>query len=217
MSVIAIDGPAGAGKTTVARKVAGRLGWQHLDTGAMYRALALAVLEAGADPTSEIEVAAIASGIDVELRDDTVHLGGTDVTDEIRAPRVTQAVAQVSGHARARHALVELQRRMADRRDVVMEGRDIGTEVFPGAGLKIYLTASLAERARRRWSESGDGSVDRDVMERQIAQRDEADSTRDVSPLRKADDAVEIDSSGLSIDSVVGLIVDEARARGLLR
>lgn len=216
MSVIAIDGPAGAGKTTVATEVAHRLGWRHLDTGAMYRALALAVLDTGADPGNESEVAAVAAGLEIEITAGRTFLTGKDVTETIRDARVTDAVVQVSGHASARRALVELQRRTADHHHVVMEGRDIGTAVFPDAELKIYLTASLSERARRRWQESDGVTAAVEDLERQIGERDSADSSRLVSPLRRADDAIEIDSSELAIEEVVALIVGAARERGLL-
>lgn len=216
MSVIAIDGPAGAGKTTVAKEVAHRLGWRHLDTGAMYRALALAVLDTGVDPGNESEVAAVAADLEIEITAGRTFLAGKDVTETIRDARVTDAVVQVSGHASARRALVELQRRTADHHHVVMEGRDIGTAVFPDAELKVYLTASLSERARRRWQESGGVTAAVEDLERQIGERDSADSSRLVSPLRRADDALEIDSSELAIEDVVALIVDAARERGLV-
>lgn len=217
MSVIAIDGPAGAGKSTVAKLVAERMGWQHLDTGAMYRALALAVLRAGADPSSEEDVAEVASSVNVEVEGARVLLNGDDVTASIREPRVTEAVATVSGHLRGRQALVTLQRGIATHQDVVMEGRDIGTEVFPEAELKIFLTASLNERAERRWKETRDTELSREEIELRIAERDEADSSRPVSPLRRADDALDIDSSDKSIEEVVTIIVDAARTKGLNR
>jgi cytidylate kinase len=216
MSVIAIDGPAGAGKSTVARMVATRLGWAHLDTGAMYRALALAVLQAGVDPGDEDAVGRVAGDLEVEVRPGLVSLSGTDVTERIRDPDVTRAVAQVSVHPAARHGLVRLQRRVAADQNVVMEGRDIGTAVFPDAELKIYLTASLSERARRRWRESNGSETDLVAIERAIEQRDAADSSRETSPLRRAPDAIEIDSSGLSIQEVVDAITEAARVRHLL-
>ncbi|MGI8775423.1 MAG: (d)CMP kinase [Actinomycetota bacterium] len=216
MSVIAIDGPAGAGKSTVAKRVAERLGWHHLDTGAMYRSLALAVLQAGGDPEEPADVARVATKLDATLQGGRVLLEGVDVTERIRDQDVTLAVAQVAVHPAARLGLVKLQRRAAENLDVVMEGRDIGTAVFPDAELKIYLTASLAERARRRWSETDAPQETRVQIQREIERRDVADSTRETSPLRRAPDAVEIDSSERSIDEVVEIVVDAARAKDLV-
>lgn len=216
MSVIAIDGPAGAGKSTVAGRVAERLGWHHLDTGAMYRSLALAVLRAGGDPEEPADVARVATDLDFATRSGRVLLDGLDVTERIRDEDVTLAVAQVAVHPAARLGLVKLQRRAAENLDVVMEGRDIGTAVFPDAELKIYLTASLAERARRRWSENDAPQEARVQIQHEIERRDVADSTRENSPLRRAPDAVEIDSSDRSMEEVVDMIVAAARAKKIV-
>lgn len=216
MSVIAIDGPAGAGKSTVAGLVAERLGWQHLDTGAMYRSLALAVLQTGGDPEDPADVARVAAGLDVAMPPGRVLLENVDVTERIRDEDVTLAVARVAVHPAARLGLVRLQRRAAENLDVVMEGRDIGTAVFPDAELKVYLTASLAERARRRWSESDAPPGARTQIQRAMEERDVADSTREISPLRRAPDAIEIDSSERSIEEVVEMVVALAHAKNLV-
>ena len=206
--VIAIDGPAGAGKSSVARAVASKLGLRYLDTGAMYRALALAVLERGLDPSDPIAVGTVADRVDLRLEDGTVLLDEADVSDRIRTADVTSAAAQVAQHERAREILSEIQRTAAVQGDVVMEGRDIGTKVAPDADLKIFLTASLRERALRRCRQLGEEETAERLaeLEASIEARDEADRTREASPLVQADDAVVIDTTGLSQEEVVGRI-----------
>lgn len=210
--VIAIDGPAGAGKSTVARALAARLGITYLDSGAMYRTAALATLRAGADPDDAEQVSAIAAALGLQLAGDRVELDGQDVSDDIRAPEVSAAASRVSVHEGVRAAMVERQRAMIESGDYVAEGRDIGTVVSPDAPLKVFLTASPAERARRRAAETGEFT--RDVLEAQ-ADRDGRDSEREHGALRPADDSVELDTTGLEVEAVVDLIAGLARDRGL--
>lgn len=215
--VIAIDGPAGSGKSTTARLVAERLGLLHIDTGAMYRAVTLKVLERGLSPNDSTAVSDLIDSTTVELKrwDSSLRilLDGTDVTDRIRDPDVTRAVSAVSRIRGVREAMVERQRAMSERQGVVLEGRDIGTVVFPDADLKIFLVASLDARAIRREKELvGKGiKVDRSGLMREIEERDKLDSTREESPLRKASDAIELDTSGLSIQQQVDFVVEKAR------
>lgn len=197
--LIAIDGPAGAGKSTVARAVAAALGFTYLDTGAMYRCVALAELRGAADPL------ACAIGLDGT----SVALDGEDVSAAIRAPEVSERASQVAARPEVRAALVRHQRELIAAGDYVAEGRDIGTVVAPGAELKVFLTASPEERARRRAAETGADA--RAVLADQV-QRDERDSTREHSPLTAASDAVEVDTTGLQIDEVVRRIVALATA-----
>ena len=206
--VIAIDGPAGAGKSSVARAVAARLGLRYLDTGAMYRALALAVLERGLDPSDPRAVETVADGVDLRLEGGTVLLDGADVADRIRTSAATRAAAQVAQHERAREVLSHIQRTAAAQGDVVMEGRDIGTMVAPDADLKIFLTASLRERALRRCRQLGEEETAERLAELEVSieERDEADRTREASPLVQAADAVVIDTTGLSQEEVIARI-----------
>jgi cytidylate kinase len=192
--IVAIDGPAGSGKSTVSRAVAERLGVDRLDTGAMYRAVAWAVLERGVDASDPDAVAAVAATARIELDGNAVSIDGTDVTAAIRTPEVNAAVSGVAANPGVRRHLVERQRLWAaDHGGGVVEGRDIGTVVFPDADLKIYLDATHEERARRRHEEPADG----------LARRDEIDSTRATSPLARADDAHLLDTTGRSVEDVV--------------
>lgn len=208
MTALAIDGPAGAGKSTVARAVADALGWRFVDSGALYRALALAVLRAGADPADEDAAAAIAKTAEIGFDGTTVSLDGDDVSDRIRASDVTAIVSTVAAHPRVREALLDKQRDLAATADVVMEGRDIGTAVLPGAEIKVYLTAAVEERARRRALEQGLPEDDTTIgsVAAKLSKRDTADATRDASPLVRADDAVEVDTTGLAFAEVVARI-----------
>ncbi|MBV8955368.1 MAG: (d)CMP kinase [Solirubrobacterales bacterium] len=195
--VIAIDGPAGAGKSSVARSVAERLGFTYLDSGAMYRTVALAALEQGVEP------AALADAIRIELGD-RVRLDGRDVTREIRSPRLSEAASRAAADPLVRAAMVAHQRRLLSEGDWVAEGRDIGTVVAPQAELKVFLTADPASRARRRARELG---IDpRQVLAEQ-ALRDQRDATRAHSPLQPASDAVLIDTTSLTLDQVVDRIL----------
>lgn len=210
MTALAIDGPAGAGKSTVARAVAKALGWRYVDSGAMYRAVALAVLRAGAAATDEDAVGAIAERAQVDVDGTRVWLDGEEVSERIRASDVTSVVSTVAANPRVREALLDKQRDLADAADVVMEGRDIGTVVLPGAEVKVYLTADVEERARRRALEIGLPQDDTTLhsMADDLSRRDVADATRDVSPLTRAEGAHEVDTTGLSLDEVVLKICD---------
>ncbi|MFA9445177.1 ribosome biogenesis GTPase Der [Egicoccus sp. AB-alg6-2] len=204
--VIAIDGPAGSGKSSVARRVAERLGLPHVDTGALYRAATLAVLRAGVDPSDADGCAEVVGSITLTREDDRTYLDGEDVEDEIRGDEVTASVSAVSAHAEVRGALLPAQRRAVDEAGGVVEGRDIGSEVLPDADLKVFLTASVEERARRRGQQSG--RDDLDVLAQEIEARDAADGGREVSPMAVADDAWVLDSSDLDVDQVVQAVVD---------
>jgi cytidylate kinase len=210
--VIAIDGPAGAGKSTVARGVAAALGFTYLDSGAMYRSVALAALDAGADLDDAEAMGDLARGVSIGLAGDRVTLDGEDVSGRIRAPEVSAAASRVSVHPQVRAAMVEQQRGMIDGGSYVAEGRDIGTVVSPGAPLKVFLTASEEERASRRATESGE---DPSAVLASQRDRDGRDRDREHGALRAAEDAVELDTTGVGIDDVVGRVVGLARERGL--
>ena len=210
--VIAIDGPAGAGKSSVARGVAAALGYTYLDSGAMYRCVALAALESGADPEDSESVGAIAVSIAIGLEGERVELDGRDVSAAIREPRVTEAASLVSVHPAVREAMVAEQRRLIEDGRYVAEGRDIGTVVSPDSPLKVFLTASPEERARRRAAQTGEAEAEVLAAQRE---RDVRDRTREHSALRTAADAVEIDTTGLTLDQAIDRIVALARERGL--
>jgi CMP/dCMP kinase len=210
--LIAIDGPAGAGKSTVARALAERLGFTYLDSGAMYRCVALAALRANADLDDGTLLGTLARAVEIGVDDGRVKLDGEDVSEAIRAPEVSAASSKVSVHPEVRQAMVERQRALIDAADYVAEGRDIGTVVSPDAALKVFLTADTAERARRRAADTGE-ELDL-VLDAQTA-RDARDRERDHGALRLADDAVEIDTTGMSVDAVVERIAELARERGL--
>lgn len=215
MSAVAIDGPAGAGKSTVARAVARALGWRYVDTGAMYRALAYVALQRDVDPSDAGALERLARAVRIDVDDGRVAVDGEDVTGMIRSPDVTSASSRVSSHAGVRAALVERQRALARDGDVVMEGRDIGSTVLPDAPVKVFLTANLAERARRRVVQLGlpqDASTLARVSAA-IGERDEADASRASSPLARAPDAVVIDSSSQAADAVARRIVELVRRR----
>ena len=202
--VIAVDGPAGAGKSTVSKIVAARLGCTYIDTGAMYRAVGLKLSRTGAD------LAEIVADIEIELDDKArVFLDGADVTAEIRTPEISRLASDVSKFGFVRKKLTELQRKMAERGSVIMDGRDIGTEVLPNADVKIFLTASLDERARRRFEElkAKGQAADFDAVKAEIAARDKQDTEREIAPLRQAEDAVLVDSTNLTIEQVVAQIL----------
>lgn len=197
--IVAIDGPAGSGKSTVARALADRLGWSFLDTGAMYRALTLEALERGVDVHDTTTLAALSASSLVRTLP-RVSINGRDVEDEIRTDRVNEAVSYVAANPLVRASMVARQREFADAQPVgtVVEGRDITTVVFPAATLKVFLSASLEERARRRGDDEGEASINR---------RDVADTTRSASPLRLADGAIQIDTTSRDVDDVVEEIV----------
>jgi cytidylate kinase len=207
--VIAVDGPSGVGKSTVSRRVADHFGLDHLDTGALYRAATLAVLEAGVDRADTEAVIEVVARAEIDQTDGITTLDSTDVSQVIRSDAVTGAVSEVSAIAGVRRILVEMQRRWVEERGgrAVVEGRDIGSVVFPHAALKVYLTADPEERARRRAGEAGtDHGATREAIER----RDAFDSNRAVSPLTVADGAIVIDTTDLTLPEVVDLVVAEA-------
>jgi cytidylate kinase len=202
--VIAIDGPAGAGKSTVARALAARLGLEYLDTGAMYRAVTLAAMRRGIDTANLEQVAKLAEALSLEVGEHGVLVDGIDATAEIRTREVTTAVSAVAANSAVRSELVKRQRQWANQRGGgVLEGRDIGSVVFPNADLKLYLTASPRVRAERRVAEAG-GDVDE--METSIERRDRSDTSRGDSPLVQADGSIVLDTTGLSIDEVLARI-----------
>ncbi|QGG58714.1 (d)CMP kinase [Paenibacillus sp. FSL W8-1187] len=212
---IAIDGPAGAGKSTVARSVAEALGYIYIDTGAMYRAVTWSAREAGLDIENDEAVTAHARKLDIRLAPgpdgQVVLLGGEDVTSRIRSRDINLHVSRVAAIDGVRIRLVEMQRALASAKGVVMDGRDIGSHVLPDAELKVYLTASVQERARRRHLEAGDAlGISLEQMEREIEERDRKDMGRAVSPLLQADDAVLLDSTGIPADEVVSRIREMA-------
>jgi cytidylate kinase len=213
--VIAIDGPAGSGKSTVARAVADRLGLAYLDTGAMYRAVAVAAIQRKVDPDDAPTVAALAREMELSVGDgdsDQVLLDGEDVTIQIRSPEVTRAVSTVAANPEVRRELVARQREWASAHGGgVIEGRDIGTVVFPQADLKVYLTADDGERAKRRSQEMLD--LHYDEVAADIARRDHIDSTRSAAPLSAADDAVVLDTTGRDIEQVVAEVLGLAAPR----
>lgn len=210
MTVVAIDGPVGSGKSTVARRVAGRVGYLYLDTGAMYRAVGLLATEAGVQLDDEAAVLPVAAG--AELRFDgegRLFAGDRDVSKAIRTLEMGAAASVVSALPGVRRLLVERQRTLGSGADIVMEGRDIGTNVFPDAGVKVFLTARPEIRAARRAEELRTAGEDVDVAEvlAALVERDRRDSDREVAPLRKARDAVEVDTSALTLDEVVAAVV----------
>ncbi|HAF26009.1 MAG TPA: (d)CMP kinase [Lachnospiraceae bacterium] len=213
---IAIDGPAGAGKSTIAKIVAKKMGAIYVDTGAMYRAIALYLIRAGisADDKEGIEKSCDDASVSIEYKDGAqiVILNGENVNDYLRSEEVGNMASKSSANGKVREKLVSLQRELAKTKDVVMDGRDIGTVVLPSADLKIYLTASAKTRAQRRAKELIEKGEEADIniIEKEIIERDERDMTREISPLKKADDAIEIDSSDMSIEEVTDKIISLA-------
>lgn len=213
--IITLDGPAGAGKSSAARALARRLGWCYLDTGAMYRAVALAALEQGVPLDDAEKLAALAESLEIVFADGCVLVDGRDVSREIRTERITQATRPVADAPAVRDAMKQLQRRMAAGTDVVTEGRDQGSVVFPHAEVKVFLTASAEERARRRYREEearGAGLTLAEVRDSQ-ARRDEGDRTRPVGRLEPAADAILLETDALSCDDVVDRLVALIEAR----
>lgn len=217
--IVAIDGPAGAGKSTVAKRVAKELGYTYMDTGAMYRAFAWRVREEGLNLGDEKKLRRVLQDTDIEVVEEngrlSVLLNGVEVTDRIRTPELSQSASLVSTSGIVRERMVELQRAMGSRGGVVAEGRDIGTVVFPNAEVKIYLDASAEERARRRFEEfRGQGRhVTLEETLKEMEERDRRDKERTVAPLRKAADAVMIDSTNSDVDRVVERIMHEIKKK----
>jgi cytidylate kinase len=217
--VIAIDGPAASGKSTTAKLVARRLGYTHVDTGAMYRAVTLKVLRSGIDPLDDQRIRLLLDSTGVALEDHggslSVFLDDEDVTEEIRTPEVTKAVSSVSSLRSVREAMVREQRRMGEKGGIVLEGRDIGTVVFPDADVKFFVVASIVERARRRLQELREKGVQARLedLERELQERDRIDSTRLESPLQRAPDAIEMDTSGMTVAQQVELVIEMVRKK----
>ena len=211
--IIAIDGPAGAGKSTVARALATELGFTYLDSGAMYRCVALAALDRGVDPDDAAAMGELAAGLEIELHGERVKLDGDDVTIAIREPRVSAASSRVSVHPGVREAMVARQRKLISSGRYVAEGRDIGTVVSPDSPLKVFLTASPEERARRRAEQTGENPAEVLVAQRE---RDARDEGREHSALHAAEDAVEIDTTDSAQDEVVKRLAALAAERGLV-
>jgi cytidylate kinase len=217
LMIVTIDGPAGSGKSTAARMLAARLGFHFLDTGAMYRAVALACLEAGIDPHDADRAAALAADLSFELHDDRIVLNGRDVSQAIRTDAVSAAASVVATHSAVRRILVRLQQETAAGQDFVSEGRDQGTVAFPEAACKFFLTADPDERARRRCKELEERGerVSLEDMRRTIRERDERDAAREHGPMRQAPDAVVLDTSGLTLEEVTDKLEQIVRDRGV--
>ncbi len=212
-AVIAIDGPAAAGKSTIARKVAQQLGYTYIDTGAMYRAITLQALKKEVSLKDEETLQQLLQQMDLHLKPEEkmqrVFIDGEDVTDYLRSSEVTNAVSTVAQYSKVRAIMVEKQRALASLGGVVMDGRDIGTEVLPKADIKIFMTASVEERAERRYLENQSRGIDTPLAElqKEIAERDAQDMNREVSPLRQAEDAHLIDTTGQTIEQITEQIV----------
>ena len=219
MTKIAIDGPAGAGKSTISKKVASSLGYVYIDTGAMYRAVGLKAVSCGIDTKDEEGVTSILSAIDIDIRHEGVeqhiYLDGENVSDKIRTPEISMAASNVSAIPAVRVAMVDMQRKLAENHDVVMDGRDIGSHVLPDAQIKIFLTASPEARAKRRYNEliqKGE-NVSFEEVYTDMVQRDKNDSTRAVSPLVIADGATVIDTSDLNLEQSVEAVISHIRSK----
>ncbi|HZF17433.1 MAG TPA: (d)CMP kinase [Steroidobacteraceae bacterium] len=219
--VIAIDGPSGSGKGTIARAVARKLGWHLLDSGALYRLTALASQQAGVDLTDGARVARVAAAMDASFDstksgEELIRLGGRDVTRDLRSESAGSAASVVALQPPVRAALIGRQRAFARAPGLVADGRDMGTVIFPDAGLKLFLTADAGERARRRYKQLKDKGIDASLaaLFSDIAERDKRDTTRAVAPLRASEDAVVLDSTRLTIDEVVNEVLRLAQARG---
>lgn len=216
---IAIDGPAGAGKSSIAKAVAAELEIVYIDTGAMYRAIGLFMLRRGIDPKNSAAVEAALSETEITIKHDSrgqrIFLCGEDVSNEIRTPEVSVAASDVAVIGAVREKLLELQRGLAEKNDVIMDGRDIGTRVLPNADIKIFLTASVEERAARRYRElSEKGTVcDIEEVKRDIMYRDKNDSEREIAPLKEAEDSIRVDTTGLTLKESVEKILETIKER----
>ena len=212
--VIAIDGPSGVGKSTVARLLARRLGWTYLDTGAMYRTVTLAWMHSGTESPTYNDPQWL-DALDLDFQEERIYLDGTEVGDAIRAPEVSARVSEPAACPRVRAHLTDMQRRIAGKRPCILDGRDIGTVVFPDAFFKVFLKASARVRAERRWLQMGGEAAAQtlDEVQRDLEARDRADSSRETAPLRQAEDAFAVDTDRHSVEGVVDLLETEARRR----
>jgi cytidylate kinase len=210
---VAIDGPSGAGKSTIAKAVAKQLGIDYIDTGAMYRSVGYKMMRSGIPASDEAAVKAMLADTDIDFRDGDIFLDGRKVNDVIRTSEVAKMASECSVLPDVRAKLVDLQRQMGSRKSVIMDGRDIGTNVLKDAEYKFFLTASAEERAERRYKELAEKGekISFDEVLRDIKQRDHNDMTRKLNPLRKAEDAVEVDTTGLSIEDVINKVVTQIR------
>lgn len=212
--VLAIDGPAGAGKSTVAEQLARELGFFYFDTGVLYRAVAVRCLDLGVDLTDEAALSQVVGEIDIQVRPPSVADGrqidvvleGQDVSHQIRTPAVDAIVSKVAASPAVRAGLIDLQRRQIQGNGTILAGRDIGTVVCPDANLKVYLTASSRERARRRLHQIGGDAAELDRVQQAIDERDRSDASRAIAPMTRADDAVDVDTDGKSVDEVVAIV-----------
>ncbi|WP_252503454.1 (d)CMP kinase [Sporosarcina sp. Marseille-Q4943] len=217
--IIAIDGPAAAGKSTIAKRIAQKLGYTYIDTGAMYRALTHKAIQSSINMDSDHGLAELLEETEILLIPENggqaVWIDGVDCSDEIRSREVTAAVSKVAAHSTVREMMVDKQRKLANDSGVVMDGRDIGTEVLPNADLKIFMTASVNERAERRFQENEKRGIHSSLsqLKEEIEKRDRADSEREVSPLKQAEDAILLDTTSMSIDEVVDKVIELAEMR----
>jgi CMP/dCMP kinase len=212
---IAIDGPAGAGKSTISKIVAEKLELEYIDTGSMYRAITFKALENNLDFSSADKLVDLLHSTEIDFRNNHIYLDGKAVDKEIRSKEVTENVSLVAKIEEIREILVKKQRQIAENKSIVMDGRDIGTTVLKNAKYKFFLTASVEERARRRYNESEDSEATYESIKIGIIERDKTDMNRDISPLKKASDAVEIDTTDMSIEEVVEYIVKSVNGREL--
>lgn len=211
--IIAVDGPAGAGKSTISKLIAKKLNINYIDTGAMYRAVTYKCLSEGVDVKNEADVIEVAKRTDIDFRDNNIYLDSKVVNEEIRTREVSGNVSDVAKIREVRYLMVDVQREIGTRNDVILDGRDIGSYVFPNADYKFFLVATPEERGRRRYKELCEKGFEGTLEEiiKDIEKRDEIDSNREFAPLKKADDAIEIDTTGLGIDEVVETVVSKIK------
>lgn len=213
---IAIDGPAGAGKSTIAKKLAERIGYNYLDTGAMYRAFTYYYLKNKIDIDNECEVNEHLNNIKISIEDDKIFLENLDITKDIRSEEVTDNVSLISSYKKVREKLVDKQREIASKSNIILDGRDIGSHVLKDASMKFYLTADATERAKRRLADIDDVNVTFDQVLDDIKKRDEFDSNREITPLVQAEDAILIDSTHLNIEQVIDIMINELEKNNVI-
>ncbi|MFQ5587114.1 MAG: (d)CMP kinase [Thermodesulfobacteriota bacterium] len=213
--IIAIDGPSGVGKSTVSRLLARELGFTYIDTGAIYRAVALKASDAGIDPDDNERVKSFCSALEIAIENGSISVDGEDLTERIRHPSTGLIASRFSASRGVRETLLHLQRRLAEGECIVMEGRDIGTVVFPSADIKFYIDASSDVRAERRWRELRDKGVEveYEAIKEEIGERDHRDANRNHAPLRRADDAIYVDTGSINVDEVLHLLLEDIKKR----